>query len=52
MPRACNPLRCPLQVSPGLVVSGGRATYSGTALMTVRGYVTLPPEITDGSEIH
>jgi hypothetical protein len=40
------------QVSPGLVVAGGRATFNGTPLMTPRGYVTLPREITDGSEIH
>ncbi|KIZ05494.1 methionyl-tRNA synthetase [Monoraphidium neglectum] len=40
------------KVSPGLVVAGGHATYGGTALMTARGYVTLPPEITDGCEIH
>jgi hypothetical protein len=44
--------RPPPQVSPGLVVAGGRATFNGTPLMTPRGYVTLPPAITDGSEIH
>lgn len=42
----------PAQVSPGLAVAGGRATYGGTPLMSARGYVTLPPEVADGSEIH
>ncbi|GBG00419.1 hypothetical protein Rsub_13181 [Raphidocelis subcapitata] len=40
------------RVSPGLAVAGGRATYGGTPLMTGRGYVSLPPEIADSSEIH
>ncbi|KAI8470036.1 MAG: hypothetical protein J3K34DRAFT_267740 [Monoraphidium minutum] len=40
------------KVSPGLAVAGGRAAYGGTPLMTAHGYVSLPPEITDGSEIH
>jgi len=34
------------------MVAGGRATYGKTPLMTPRGYVTVSPEIADGSEIH
>lgn len=41
------------KVAPGLVVgAGNRATFAGTPLVTKLGVVTLPPEITPGSEIH